>query len=155
MSVVGANVMFVSLPPRIERDCTRVTPGTMLTASSIGRVMLNSTCRAPSDDALRDDRDARERQLGIDRRRQLERGPDAGAAQHRDREIDEPALLREQRRTASASRLSRHGLVPPTSPGLSAALSSSAASQRNDLRAVLHRRTRRASRCARRPSALR
>ena len=49
MSVVGANVMFVSLPPRIDRDCTRVTPGTMLTASSIGRVMLNSTCRAPSD----------------------------------------------------------------------------------------------------------
>ena len=49
MSVRGANVIFVSLPPRIERDCTRVTPGTMLTASSIGRVMLNSTWRAPSE----------------------------------------------------------------------------------------------------------
>ena len=49
MSVFGANVMFVSLPPRIERDCTRVTPGTMLIASSIGRVMLNTTWRAPSE----------------------------------------------------------------------------------------------------------
>ena len=35
MSVLGANVMFVSLAPRIERDCTRITPGTMLTASSM------------------------------------------------------------------------------------------------------------------------
>ena len=48
MSVVGENLMFVSLPPRIDRDCTRVTPGMMLIASSIGRVMLNSTWRAPS-----------------------------------------------------------------------------------------------------------
>ena len=50
MSVPSANVMFVSLPPRIDRDCTRVTPGTMLTTSSIGRVMPNSTCRAPNAD---------------------------------------------------------------------------------------------------------
>jgi hypothetical protein len=48
ISVRGASVTVVSLPPRIDRDCTRVTPGTMLTASSIGRVMLNSTGRAPS-----------------------------------------------------------------------------------------------------------
>ncbi len=49
MSVVELNVMFVSLPDRIDRDCTRVTPGTMLTASSIGRVTVNRICRAPSD----------------------------------------------------------------------------------------------------------
>ena len=50
MSVVGANVTFdLAARPRIDRDCTRVTPGTMLTASSIGRVTLKSTCRAPSD----------------------------------------------------------------------------------------------------------
>ena len=50
MSVFGANVTLISAAPRIDRDCTRVTPGTMLTASSIGRVTLNSTCRAPSDE---------------------------------------------------------------------------------------------------------
>ncbi len=48
MSVSSANVMFTSVPPRMARDCTRVTPATTLTASSMGRVMLNSTCRAPS-----------------------------------------------------------------------------------------------------------
>ncbi len=48
MSVRGAKVMATSLAPRIEWDCTRVTPGTTLTASSRGRVMLNTTCRAPS-----------------------------------------------------------------------------------------------------------
>ena len=50
MSVFSENVMFVSLPPRITRDCTRVTPGTMLTASSIGRVTPKSTWRAPNAD---------------------------------------------------------------------------------------------------------
>src|SRR6185437_3008038 len=39
--------------------------------------------------------DAREGELGVDRRRQLERRPDAGAAEHRDGEIDESTLLRE------------------------------------------------------------
>ena len=48
MSVPGANVIAISLAPRIECDRTRVTPGTMLTASSRGRVMLKTTCRAPS-----------------------------------------------------------------------------------------------------------
>ena len=48
MSVRGANVMAISLAPRMECDCTRVTPGTTLTASSRGRVTLNTTCRAPS-----------------------------------------------------------------------------------------------------------
>ena len=70
MSVLGANVTFVSLPPRIDRDCTRVTPGTMLTASSIGRVMLNSTCRAPSDVPCTTIVTRENCELGIDRRRQ-------------------------------------------------------------------------------------
>ncbi len=48
MSVLGANVTLISAPPRIERERTRRTPGTTLTASSIGRVTLNSTWRAPS-----------------------------------------------------------------------------------------------------------
>ncbi len=48
MSVPGAKLMATSLAPRIECDRTRVTPGTTLTASSSGRVMLNTTCRAPS-----------------------------------------------------------------------------------------------------------
>ena len=47
MSVLGANVIAISLAPRIECDRTRVTPGTMLTASSSGRVTLKTTCRAP------------------------------------------------------------------------------------------------------------
>ena len=47
MSVRGAKVTATSLAPRIECDCTRVTPGTMLTASSSGRVTLKTTCRAP------------------------------------------------------------------------------------------------------------
>ena len=50
MSVDSVNVMFTSLAPRIERDFTRSTPGTMLTASSIGRVTAKTTCRAPSDE---------------------------------------------------------------------------------------------------------
>ena len=52
MSVCSENVMLVSLPPRMARDCTRVTPGTTFTVSSMGRVMLNSTWRAPSADPL-------------------------------------------------------------------------------------------------------
>ena len=47
MSVRGAKVMAISLAPRMECDWTRVTPGTTLTASSSGRVILNTTCRAP------------------------------------------------------------------------------------------------------------
>ena len=47
MSVRGPKVMATSLAPRIECDCTRVTPGTTLTASSSGRVRLKTTCRAP------------------------------------------------------------------------------------------------------------
>ncbi len=50
MSVRGANVTVISLAPRIERECTRDTPGTTLIASSIGRVTLNTTCRAPSEE---------------------------------------------------------------------------------------------------------
>ena len=96
MSVDGENVTFVSLPPRIDRDCTRVTPGMMLIASSIGRVMLNSTWRAPSELPFDDDRDARKFELRIDRGRQTRCRPDAGAAQDGDREIDESSLLREK-----------------------------------------------------------
>ena len=47
MSVRGANVIEISLAPRIECDRTRVTPGTTLTASSSERVMLKTTWRAP------------------------------------------------------------------------------------------------------------
>ena len=50
MSVCSLKVIEISLPPRIERDFTRSTPGTMLTASSIGRVMANTSCRAESVD---------------------------------------------------------------------------------------------------------
>ena len=50
MSVCSLKVIDTSLDPRIERDFTRSTPGTMLTASSIGRVIAKTTCRAPSDD---------------------------------------------------------------------------------------------------------
>lgn len=50
MSVLGVNVIEISLDPRIDREWTRITPGTTLTASSIGRVTLNTTCRAPSVD---------------------------------------------------------------------------------------------------------
>ena len=44
----GANVMAISVAPRMVCERTRVTPGTTLTASSIGRVMLKTTWRAPS-----------------------------------------------------------------------------------------------------------
>jgi hypothetical protein len=47
MSVRGANVIWISAAPRIEWDRTRVTPGTTLTASSSGRVTLNTIWRAP------------------------------------------------------------------------------------------------------------
>src|SRR3989440_209906 len=47
MSVAGEKLIDNSLAPRIECDCTRVTPGTTLTASSSGRVTLNTTWRAP------------------------------------------------------------------------------------------------------------
>ena len=47
MSVVGEKVIDSSLAPLMECDWTRVTPGTTLTASSRGRVTLNTTCRAP------------------------------------------------------------------------------------------------------------
>ena len=43
ISVVGEKSTLISVPPRMERDLTRVTPGTMLMASSIGRVTAN-TC---------------------------------------------------------------------------------------------------------------
>ena len=46
--VIGASVIEISVAPRIEREVTRVTPGTTPTASSIGRVIANTTCRAPS-----------------------------------------------------------------------------------------------------------
>ena len=48
MSVRSANVTEISLAPRMDRDCTRVTPGTTLTASSMGCVTANTTWRAPS-----------------------------------------------------------------------------------------------------------
>ena len=51
-SVLSENVMLISEAPRMVRDCTRVTPGTMLTASSIGRVISKSTWRAPSGEPL-------------------------------------------------------------------------------------------------------
>ncbi len=57
------------------RDCTRVTPGTMLTASSIGRETLKSICRAPSDEPWTTIVMRRERQLGIDRGWRVETPP--------------------------------------------------------------------------------
>ena len=59
--------------------------------------MLNSTCRAPSELPCDDDGDPRELQLGIDGRRQPERGPYSGAAEARDGHVDESPLLSEQR----------------------------------------------------------
>ncbi len=50
MSVLGANHTEISLAPRMDLERTRRTPGTTLTASSIGRVTLNTTWRAPSDE---------------------------------------------------------------------------------------------------------
>src|SRR6185295_14943173 len=50
MSVPDVNVMFISDAPRMDRDVTLMTPGTMLMASSMGRVMLNTTWRAHSED---------------------------------------------------------------------------------------------------------
>ncbi len=47
MSVPEAKVIEISVAPRIVCDRTRVTPGTMLTVSSRGRVTLKTTCRAP------------------------------------------------------------------------------------------------------------
>ena len=75
MSVVGENVMFVSLPPRIERDCTRVTPGTMrdrlLDRTRDAEQHLPRAERAPSTTTV-----MREKvQLGIDRRRQAASPP--------------------------------------------------------------------------------
>ena len=48
MSVPEANVIEISVAPRIVCERTRATPGTMLTASSSGRATLNTICRAPS-----------------------------------------------------------------------------------------------------------
>ncbi len=50
MSVLSENVMLISVPPRIVRERTRVKPGTILTASSIGLVTVKSICRAPSEE---------------------------------------------------------------------------------------------------------
>src|SRR2546429_3653346 len=49
ISVVGEKSTLISVPPRMVRDLTRVTPGTMLTASSMGRDTVNSCWRAPSE----------------------------------------------------------------------------------------------------------
>ncbi len=49
MSVPSAKLTGTSLDPRMERERTRVTPGTRLTASSIGRVTAKTCCRAESD----------------------------------------------------------------------------------------------------------
>ena len=49
MSLLGAKYTWISLAPRMEREVTRCTPGTMLTASSMGRVTLKTTWRAPSE----------------------------------------------------------------------------------------------------------
>src|SRR5205809_1110422 len=54
MSVPDANVIETSVAPRIVCERTRVTPDTMLTASSSGRVMLNTICRAPSVEPFED-----------------------------------------------------------------------------------------------------
>src|SRR5437879_13130631 len=37
ISVVGEKSTLISVPPRLVRDLTRVTPGTLVTASSMGR----------------------------------------------------------------------------------------------------------------------
>jgi len=50
MSVPGAKVTEISVAPRMVCERTRMTPGTMLTASSNGRVTLKTICRAPSVD---------------------------------------------------------------------------------------------------------
>ncbi len=52
MSVRSENVMFTSLAPRIDRLFTRSTPGTVLIASSMGRVIAKTTCRAPSEEPV-------------------------------------------------------------------------------------------------------
>jgi len=54
---------------------------------------------------LRHDRDARELELGIDRRRQPQRGPESAGAQQCDDEVDEPSLARH--RTRERPRCSR------------------------------------------------
>lgn len=58
--------------------------------------------------AFDDDRDARKEKLGIDRRRQPRRGPDAGEAHERDREIDEAPLRTQEieKRQATVSGIS-------------------------------------------------
>ncbi len=50
MSVLGENHIEISLAPRMDFERTRSTPGTTLTASSMGRVMLKTTWRAPSEE---------------------------------------------------------------------------------------------------------
>ena len=50
MSVRGAESTEISTLPRMLRERTRCTPGTLLTASSSGRVMANTTCCAFSAD---------------------------------------------------------------------------------------------------------
>ena len=50
VSMRRAEVQCAGQAAGIDFDFTRVTPGTVLIASSIGRVTENSTCLAPSDD---------------------------------------------------------------------------------------------------------
>src|SRR6185369_241733 len=86
-----------------RRDLTRAADGFRRDARDArhDRDRLLDRLRDGEDDltraerrALRDDRDARELELGIDGRRQPQRGPDAAGAQQRDDEVDEPPLAR-------------------------------------------------------------
>ena len=68
--------------------------------------------------ALRDDRDAREGEFGIDRGRQTCRRPHAGGAHQRHREIDEPPLLGEAIEPTAGGRHGRGAttFAPSVSP---------------------------------------
>ena len=50
MSARGENQIEISLEPRMDFDRTRSTPGTRLTASSIGRVTPKTSWRAPKEE---------------------------------------------------------------------------------------------------------
>ncbi len=79
----------------MDRERTRSTPGTRLTASSIGRVTPKTSWRAPKDEPCATTTTRGKASSGVDGGREDEGRPDAGPAEDRDGEVDEASLARE------------------------------------------------------------
>ena len=87
MSVDGSNCAEISVAPRNVVDRTRRTPGTSISACSIGRVTVSIIVCAGGRAAVADDDDARKHERRIDVAGQREAGQHASHREHnRDRQ---------------------------------------------------------------------